>query len=79
MLYQKFLQQKIPPLTSLLTNASLLGSYAKTKTIVFNKSDKGRDLVLQNRTDYVKNGLEHLQYPATHKQLEGDPTNSICQ
>ena len=42
------------------------------------KSDKGHDQLLQNRTDYVKNGLEHSQDPATYKQLEGYHTNSIC-
>ena len=50
----------------------------KDKTLVFNKSDKGPDLVVQNRTDYVRNSLEHLQDPDTYKELEGDPTNSIC-
>jgi len=34
--------------------------------------------VVQNRSDYVRDGLDHLQDPVTYRELSGDPTNSLC-
>ena len=34
--------------------------------------------MVQNRSDYVRDGLDHLQDPITYRELSGDPTNSLC-
>ena len=34
--------------------------------------------MVQNRSDYVRDGLDHLQDPVTYRELSGDPTNSLC-
>ena len=46
--------------------------------LVINKADKGSTIVVQNRTDYITDALEHLNDPNTYKELDSDPTNSIC-
>ena len=48
------------------------------KDLVINKADKGSTIVVQNRADYVKAALEHLNDPTTYKLLDGDPTSCIC-
>ena len=45
------------------------------KDLVINKADKG---LVQNRTDYIKTALEHLNDPVTYMVLDGDPTSAIC-
>ena len=47
--------------------------------LVINKADKGSTIVVQKRTDYIKLALEHLNDPFTYKELDGDPTKSICR
>ena len=34
--------------------------------------------MVQNRTDYIKTALEHLNDPVTYMVLDGDPTLAIC-
>ena len=46
--------------------------------LVINKADKGSTIVVQDRADYVRDALEHLNDPNAYKELDGDPTNSIC-
>lgn len=46
--------------------------------LVINKADKGSTIVVQNRADYTKNAFEHLNDPITYRELDGDPTESIC-
>ena len=46
--------------------------------LVINKADKGSTIVVQNKTDYIIDALEHLSDSATYKELNGDPTSSIC-
>ena len=46
--------------------------------LVINKTDKGSTIVVQNRTDYIKDAYEHLNDPNTYKKLDGDPTIRIC-
>ena len=33
--------------------------------------------MVQNRTDYIKTALEHLNDPVTYMVLDGDPTSAI--
>ena len=47
--------------------------------LVINKADKGSTIVVQDRADYIRDALEHLNDPNTYKELDGDPTNSICR
>ena len=47
--------------------------------LVINKADKGSTIVVQNRTDYIKDAYEHLNGPNTYIKLDGDPTISICR
>ena len=46
--------------------------------LVINKADKGSTIVVQNRADYIKDAFEHLNDPITYKELDVDPTRSIC-
>ena len=39
--------------------------------LVINEADKGSTIVVQNRTDYIKDALEHLNDPNTYKELDG--------
>jgi len=55
-----------------------LRELCQDKSLVIQKCDKGADIVVQNRCDYVTEGLTHLQDPVTYRELDGDPTNSIC-
>ena len=48
------------------------------KDLIINKADKGSTIVVQNRTDYIKAALEHLNDPVTYAVLDGDPTSAIC-
>ena len=43
--------------------------------LVINKGDKGSTTVVQDKSDYIKIGLEHLSDPHTYKVLDGNP---IC-
>ena len=47
--------------------------------LIINKADKGSTIVVQNRADYIRDALEHLDYPIRYKELDGDPTRSICR
>ena len=47
--------------------------------LVINKADKGSTIVVQNKTDYITDALEHLSDSVTYKELNGDPTFSICR
>jgi len=46
--------------------------------IIINKSDKSTNVVIQDRSTYIKEGLDHLNDCGTYRKLEGNPTNSIC-
>ena len=46
--------------------------------LVINKADKGSTIVVQDRTDYVRLGLEHLSDPDTYRELDGNLTSFIC-
>ena len=46
--------------------------------LVINKADKGSTIVVQDKSDYIKIGLEHLNDPHTYKVLDGNPTSNIC-
>ena len=48
------------------------------KHLIKNKADKGSTIVVQNRTDYIKAALQHLNDPVTCTVLDGDPTSAIC-
>ena len=45
--------------------------------LVINKADKGQ-LFLFKIADHIKDALEHLNDPITYKELDVDPTRSIC-
>ena len=47
--------------------------------LIINKADKGSTIVVQNRADYTKDALQHLNDPNTYETLDGNPTNNICQ
>ena len=62
-----------------LEERKALGELKSNTDLVINKADKGSTIVVQNRTDYINDALEHLNDPNTYRELEGDPTNSICR
>ena len=47
--------------------------------LVINQADKGSTIVVQNRADYIKDALQHLNDPNTYRMLDGNPTSDICQ
>ena len=67
----------IPPNLS-RSERILLRELSQDKNLVIQKCDKGADIVVQNRSDYVRDGLNHLRDPVTYRELSGDPTNSLC-
>ena len=46
--------------------------------LVINKADKGSTIVVQDKNDYIRNSLEHLNDPHTYRVLDGNPTSNIC-
>ena len=46
-----------------------LTSLKDNKSIVVNKADKGPTIVVQNKEDYIENGLKHLDNPTVHQRL----------
>ena len=49
------------------------------RQLIINKADKGSTIVVRSRTDYIKEGLEHLADPNTYIQLERDYTPDVNQ
>ena len=47
--------------------------------MVINSADKSSTVVVQNKEDYIRENLEHLNDQTTYQPLEGDPTDHICQ
>ena len=43
--------------------------------IIINKADKGSTVVLQNKNDYITEGLKHLCDPIVYRKLNVDTTN----
>ena len=46
--------------------------------LVINKADKGSTIVVQDRSEYIRCALEHLNDPYTYRVLDGNPTSNIC-
>ena len=46
--------------------------------LIINKAGKGSTIVVQNKADYIKDALQHLNDPSTSRVLDGDPTSNIC-
>ena len=59
-----------------LKERKALGELKNNTDLIINKAYKGSTIV-QNRADYIRVALEHLDDPITYKQLDGDPTRSI--
>ena len=49
------------------------------KKLIIKKADKGSSIVLQDKTTYLKEGLEHLNDQETYTQLGGDPTEHVAE
>ena len=47
--------------------------------LVINKADKGSTIVVRHRTDYIKEGLEHLSDTNTYVRLDRDYTPDITK
>jgi len=45
--------------------------------IIINKSNKSTNVVIQDRSTYIKEGLDHLNDSETYLKLDGNPTKSI--
>ena len=43
--------------------------------IIINKADKGSTVVVLNKSDYIKEGLQHLCDPTVYRKLNVDTTN----
>ena len=54
-----------------------LTSLKENKLIVVNKADKGSTIVVQNKADYIENGLKHLDNPTVYQKLASDMTNEV--
>ena len=74
---------QIPTTNSLPHNLSLsdrkaLRELKCNSDLIINKADKGSTIVVQDRSDYIRNALEHLNDPHTYRVLDGNPTSNIC-
>ena len=54
-----------------------LTSLKENKLIVVNKADKGSTIVVQNKADYIENGLKHLDNTTVYQKLTSDMTNKV--
>lgn len=52
---------------------------SKNKDIVIKRADKGSAIVIENYSDYIKNGQKHLQDKTVYAELPDDPTETIVQ
>ena len=43
--------------------------------IIINKADKGSTVVIQNKTDYIKEAMKHLCDPRVYRKLNTDTTS----
>ena len=74
---------QIPITNSLPHNLSLsdrkaLRELKCNSDLIINKADKGSTIVVQDRSDYIRNALEYLNDPHTCRVLDGNPTSNIC-
>ena len=74
---------QIPTTNSIPHNLSLserkaLRELKCNPDLVINKADKGSTIVVQDKNDYIRNALEHLNDPHTYRVLDGNPTSNIC-
>ena len=56
---------------------SALKELTSNTDLVINKADKGSTIVVRHRTDYVREGLEHLNDTNTYIQLDRDYTTDV--
>ena len=63
---------------NLTTNQRIaLANLSKRTDIVINKADKGSTIVVQDREQYIKDGLGHLTNISVYKPLDADITPMI--
>ena len=43
------------------------------------KADKGAAIIVENLTDYISKGKEHLDNEKTYKKLDKDPTQALVK
>ena len=56
-----------------------LKNLQRNTNIIVKRADKGSCVVIENKSDYIKNGLQHLQDIETYRQLQGDPTTILAE
>ena len=61
-----------------MSERKALREFKCNSDLVINKADKGSTIVVQDRSDYIHNALEHLNDPHTYRVLDGNPTSNIC-
>lgn len=54
-----------------------LNALSNDPSIVIKKADKGSAIVVENTTDYIKDGLNHLSDTVIYKQIDNDPTRTL--
>ena len=67
----------LPPRCTNITRTDLetLEKLRNNKNLVIKKADKGGAIVLMNKQDYIKEGLQQLCDPHFYKEIQRDPTN----
>ena len=48
-------------------------------TLIVKKADKGSGVVLENKDNHVKDGLDHLSYANMYEETESDPTLPLAE
>ena len=67
-------------LTSQRKKRKALITLKNNKDLIINSADKvSKIVVVQNRSDYITQNLEHLNDTITYLQLVGDPTEHMCK
>jgi len=56
-----------------------LDELTNNKDIIIHRADKGSTITVQDRTQYITEGQEHLSDTTTYTPLTGDPTEHICK
>ena len=61
------------------TQKQALTELARDETLVIKQADKGSGIVVEDRTNYVRDGLAHLSNDKVYEKLDTDPTKPLAR
>ena len=61
------------------TQNKALKELSSDQTLIIKKADKGSGIVVEDREQYIKDGLDHLSDENIYEKIDRDPTNSLTE